>query len=297
MTQVGELERETQRRAIRHFRDHLGYNFLGNWHERDGNRNIETEFLTRFLERQGHTPTLITKALDKLDKAAALGGSKTLYDANREVYGLLRYGARVSPGVGKHTVTVHLIDWANPAANHFAIAEEVTVTGKNTKRPDIVLYVNGIAIGVLELKRSTVSVAQGIRQNLDSQKKNFIQSFFSTVQLVMAGNDTEGLRYGVIETREKYWLRWKEADAPDDDASTSPLLAELGHLCAPRPPARTHPRLRGLRRRRQEDLPTQPVLRGEGGPEARRPARRRDHLAHTGEREEPHDGVAGEVDP
>ena len=63
------------------------------------------------------------------------------------------------------------------------------------------LYVNGIAIGVLELKRSTVSVAQGIRQNLDSQKKNFIQPFFSTVQLVMAGNDTEGLRYGVIETR------------------------------------------------------------------------------------------------
>ena len=233
MTQVGELERKTQRRVIRHFRDNLGYTFLGNWHERDGNRNIETDHLTRFLARQGHTPTLITKALDKLDKAAALGGSKTLYDANREVYSLLRYGARVSPGVGKHTVTVHLFDWKNPAANHFAIAEEVTVTGKNTKRPDIVLYVNGIAIGVLELKRSTVSVAQGIRQNLDSQKKNFIQSFFSTVQLVMAGNDTEGLRYGVIETREKYWLRWKEADAPDDDASTSPLLAELGHLCAP----------------------------------------------------------------
>ena len=233
MTQVGELERMTQRRVIRHFRDNLGYTFLGNWHERDGNRNIETEFLTRFLARQGHSPALITKALDKLDKAAALGGSKTLYDANREVYSLLRYGARVSPGVGKHTVTVHLIDWANPAANHFAIAEEVTVTGKNTKRPDIVLYVNGIAIGVVELKRSTVSVAQGIRQNLDSQKKDFIQPFFSTVQLVMAGNDTEGLRYGVIETREKYWLRWKEADAPDDDASTSPLLAELGHLCAP----------------------------------------------------------------
>ena len=233
MTTVGELERETQRRVIRHFRDHLGYTFLGNWHERDNNRNIEPEFLTKFLKRQGHSPALITKALDKLDKAAALGGSKTLYDANREVYSLLRYGARVSPGVGKHAVTVHLIDWENPAANDFAIAEEVTVTGKNTKRPDIVLYVNGIAIGVVELKRSTVSVAQGIRQNLDSQKKDFIQPFFSTVQLVMAGNDTEGLRYGVIETREKYWLRWKEADAPDDDASTSPLLAELGHLCAP----------------------------------------------------------------
>ena len=233
MTAIGELERETQRRVIRHFRDHLGYRFLGNWHERDSNRNIDTEFLTKFLLHQGHTPTLITKALDKLDKAAALGGSKTLYDANREVYSLLRYGARVSPGLGQHTVTVHLIDWKNPAANHFAIAEEVTITGKNTKRPDIVLYVNGIAVGVLELKRSTVSVAEGIRQNLVNQKRDFIQPFFSTVQLVMAGNDTEGLRYGVIETREKYWLRWKEAGALSDDAPTSPLLAELGHLCAP----------------------------------------------------------------
>ncbi len=233
MTTVGELERKTQRRVIRHFRDHLGYTYLGDWHERDDNRNIEPDHLGRFLRRQGHSPTLITKALDKLDKAAALGGSKTLYDANREVYGLLRYGARVSPGLGEHTVTVNLIDWENAAANHFAIAEEVTVTGKKTKRPDIVLYVNGIAVGVLELKRSTVSVAQGIRQNLVNQKKDFIQPFFSTVQLVMAGNDTEGLRYGVIETPEKYWLRWKQGDAPDDDDSTSPLLAELGHLCAP----------------------------------------------------------------
>ena len=233
MTKVGALEIRTQRRVIRHFRDHLGYTYLGDWHERDDNRNIEPDHLTHFLKQQGHSPALITKALDKLDKAAALGGSKTLYDANREVYGLLRYGARVSPGLGQHTVTVHLIDWENPAANHFAIAEEVTVTGKRTKRPDIVLYLNGIAVGVLELKRSTVSVAQGIRQNLVNQKRDFIQPFFSTVQLVMAGNDTEGLRYGVIETPEKYWLRWKEADAPDDDASTSPLLAELGHLCAP----------------------------------------------------------------
>ena len=233
MTAVGELERETQRRVIRHFRDRLGYRFLGNWHERDNNRNIEPEILTRFLKRQGHSPALITKALDKLDKAAALGGSKTLYDANRDVYSLLRYGVKVRPGLGEHTVTVHLIDWKNPAANDFAIAEEVTVAGKNTKRPDIVLYVNGIAVGVLELKRSTVSVAEGIRQNLINQKRDFIQPFFSTVQLVMAGNDTEGLRYGVIETREKYWLRWKEADAPDDDASTSPHLAELGHLCTP----------------------------------------------------------------
>ncbi len=229
MSAVGELEVRTQRRVVAYFRDQLGYRYLGNWHECLNNRNIESEILTRFLTRQDHSPAIITKAVDKLEKAAALGGSKTLYEANREVYSLLRYGVKVRPGLGEHTVTVDLIDRENPGTNDFAIAEEVTVGGNHTKRPDVVLYVNGIAVGVLELKRSTVSVAQGIRQNLDNQKKDFIRPFFTTVQLVMAGNETEGLRYGVIGTREKYWLRWKEAGAPDTDA---PLLPELGHLCA-----------------------------------------------------------------
>ena len=163
----------------------------------------------------------------KLDKAASLGGSKTLYDANRETYERLRYGVKVQPAVGEQTVTVWLIDWENPADNDFAIAEEVTVAGRNTKRPDLVLYVNGIALGVLELKRSTVSVSQGIHQNLDNQKPEFIRPFFTTVQLVMAGNETEGLRYGVVETPEKYWLRWKEAEA-HPAAGDNPLLQELG---------------------------------------------------------------------
>ena len=238
-----------------------------------------------------------TKALDKLDKAAGLGGGKTLYDANREVYGLLRYGAKVSPGLGEHTVTVDLIDWRNPAANDFGIAEEVTVEGTHTKRPDIVLYVNGIAIGVLELKRSTVSVSEGIRQNLDNQKKDFIQRFFSTAQLVMAGNETEGLRYGVIETSEKYWLRWKEAGEPDDDAPTSPLLCELGHLCAPERLLELIHDFVVFDAGVKKILPPQPVFRREGGPGVRQPPRGRDHLAHAGQWKEPHNGVAGQMDP
>ena len=112
--------------------------------------------------------------------------------------------------MGENTQTIWLIDWENPLENNFAIAEEVTVEGENNKRPDIILYVNGIALGVLELKRSTVSVSEGIRQNLDNQKQTFIRSSFATIQLVMAGNDTEGVRYGVIDTKEKYYLKWKE---------------------------------------------------------------------------------------
>src|SRR5690606_23776029 len=133
-----------------------------------------------------------------------------LYEANREVYGLLRYGVKVRPGFGEQTETVWLIDWKNPHANHFAIAEEVTVAGQHTKRPDLVLYVNGLALATLELKRSKVAVSEGIRQTIGNQRPEFIRSFFSTVQFVFAGNDVEGLRYGVLDTPEKYWLEWKE---------------------------------------------------------------------------------------
>ena len=230
MTAVGDLESKTQRRVIALFRDRLGYEYLGDWRDREGNRNIETQLLERFLTGQGHDSSLIAKAIREFERAAALGGGRNLYEANRETYGLLRYGARIKPGVEENAATVHLIDWEDPAANHFAIAEEVTVAGGHTKRPDLVLYVNGIAIGVIEFKRSTVSVGEGIRQNLSNQEPHFIRPFFTTVQLVMAGSDSQGLRYGVIGTPEKYWLRWKEADAKGDDED-SPLLRELAHLC------------------------------------------------------------------
>jgi len=234
MSDVGQREIQTQKCVLAFFQEALGYAYLGYWKDREDNANIDEALLTGWLKRQGHGDKIIDKVLRELDKAAALGGSKTLYDANREVYGLLRYGAKVKAAVGEQTKTVWLIDWANPDHNDFGVAEEVTVFGVNTKRPDLVLYVNGIALGVLELKRSTVSVSEGIRQNLDSQKKEFIRPFYTTVQFVMAGNDTEGLRYGVIETPEKYWLRWKEADAhPDVElrAGENPLLRELGQLC------------------------------------------------------------------
>ena len=230
MSKVGQREIQTQRQVVAFFRDVLGYRYLGRWQDRPDNRNIEKALLTDWLEGQGHSRKIIDKVLFDLGKVAALGGSKTLYDVNRDVYGLLRYGVKVQRDVGEHTDTVWLIDWKNPGNNDFAIAEEVTVTAENTRRPDLVLYVNGIALGVLELKRSTVSVTEGIRQNLDSQKKEFIRPFYTTVQLVMAGNETEGLRYGVIEIPEKYWLRWKEAEA-HPDAGDNPLLRELGQLC------------------------------------------------------------------
>jgi type I restriction enzyme R subunit len=208
MSNVGDIERITQDRIIALFagKSNLDYEYLGNWHDRMNNSNIEEELLRNYLQINGYSDRLISKAIYELTKVAGVQ-NKNLYSINKDVYTILRYGAKVKEDVGENTHTVRLIDWDNPGNNHFAIAEEVSIKGENRKRPDIVIYVNGIALGTLELKRSTVSVTEGIRQNLDNQKSIFIMPFFATVQLVMAGNDTEGLRYGVINTPEKYYLR------------------------------------------------------------------------------------------
>jgi type I restriction enzyme, R subunit len=208
MSTVGQKERLTQNRVVKLFRK-LDYTYLGNWEERTNNSNIEEKLLRAYLKRQGYSETLITRALHELNREAG-DQTRSLYDINKAVYSLLRYGVKVKADVGENTETVWLIDWRHPLENDFALAEEVAVKGEHSKRPDIVLYVNGIALGVLELKRSIVSVSEAIRQNLDNQKNLFIRPFFTTVQLIMAGNDTEGLRYGVIETSEKYYLTWKE---------------------------------------------------------------------------------------
>lgn len=183
MSTVGQIEKRTQARIVALFHDQLGYDYLGNWIDREGNRNIEEALLRPFLKSRGHDDALINRALFELQKVAT-DQSRSLYDINRSVYDLLRYGVKVKAEIGENTQTVWLIDWENPEANYFAIAEEVAIKPASSdakaygKRPDIVLFVNGIALGVLELKRSTVSVSEGIRQNLDNQKKIFIQGFF-----------------------------------------------------------------------------------------------------------------------
>jgi len=206
---VGQLERKTQNRIVALFRDRMGYDYLGNWEEREGNSNVEEELLRTFLTRQGISERLIDRAIAELVRVAG-NQTATLYELNQEVYELLRYGIKVREELGENKKTIWLIDWEHPENNHFAIAEEVTIRGNRTKRPDIVLYVNGIALGVLELKRSIVSVSEGIRQNIGNQHDDFIKNFFATMQIVMAGNDTEGLRYATTETTEEYYLTWKE---------------------------------------------------------------------------------------
>ena len=223
---ISKPERATQDRVIAFFTEKLHYRYLGDWSHRQGNHCIEEGLLTAHLAGRGYSPTHISTALHRLRSEALLHG-RTLYAANQAVYRLMRYGVPVKVAAGEVNETVHLVNWHKPENNDFAIAEEVTLNGGEERRPDIVLYLNGIAVGMLELKNSRVSLGEGIRQCLSNQQPEFNEWFFSTMQLVMAGNDSEGLRYGTIETPEKFFLSWKEDEADNAGYKLDKYLAKL----------------------------------------------------------------------
>ncbi|WQU24702.1 type I restriction endonuclease subunit R [Helicobacter pylori] len=200
-----KTEKEVQNQVIETFKA-MGYAYLGDLTKSD-NENINKESLKAWLIKN---QKINDERWHKIEQKIHNALKNDLYEANQKFYELLIYGVNTKISQNENTQTHWLIDWKDVSKNEFSVAEEVSVKGPNAKRPDIVLYINGIALGVLELKKSSVSVESGIRQNLDNQKKEFIRDFFKTIQLVMAGNESQGLKYGVIETKEKYYLSWKE---------------------------------------------------------------------------------------
>ena len=227
MSDLGKSERATQSRVLRLFREELGYRYLGDWSDRE-NSDIEETLLSAHLSRAGYSKAQINRAIFLLH-AAADDSSRGLYANNQAVYSLLRFGLPVKTEAGQVTETVHLIDWCHPENNDFAIAEEVTLRGARERRPDLVLYVNGLALGVIELKRSSVSIGDGIRQSISNQRPGFNEWFYSTIQFIFAGNDTEGLRYGTVGTEEKVFVSWKEDEA---DNTRFKLDKYLLKMCA-----------------------------------------------------------------
>lgn len=218
-----DAEKKLQHRVLHWLVDDLGYTYLGNLEDID-NTPVKEELLRANLKKRGYTDDQIKVAISEL-VGKVNNQSDTLYQINRSVYSLLRYGRQGAKDENGHRQTVHYIDWGDISKNDFFVAEEVSVLrfDKVTrKRPDVVIYINGIALGIFELKSSCVSANKGIRQLLQNQKKENIMGFFSTSQLLFAGNEAQGLFYGTTETKEKYFYQWKE-----DRKATDKLSAKI----------------------------------------------------------------------
>ena len=97
---VGQIEKATQARVVALFQRKLGYRHLGNWIDRD-NSNIDQPLLRSWLQKRGVADALINRALHEFTKVAS-DSSKSLYDRNRAVYEMLRYGIKVQPKFKLH---------------------------------------------------------------------------------------------------------------------------------------------------------------------------------------------------
>ena len=216
-----DLEREQlQQRVKSWIINDLGYTFLGNLEDQE-NSAIKDDLLRANLVKRGYKKEQIDVAISELMNLYK-NQVDSLYQVNKEIYSLLRYGRQGVKDDKGNRNTVHFIDWEHIENNDFQLAEEVRTLkfdGKTHHRPDLVIYVNGIALAVFELKRSSKSIGHGIRQSLDSQKRENIQEFYHPIQLIFAGNESEGLKYGTINTSEKFYLLWKEDLKASDSLS------------------------------------------------------------------------------
>ena len=188
---------------------------------------------------KGQRHTLSAAGLDQvLRKIGATGLSEGLIPANKAMYQHLTLGVTVTEFVnGERTnVTVPLIDWADVGANHFQVTEELSVerpAGLGRYRPDIVAYVNGIPLVVIEAKRPvsstklTAMVDEGISQNLRNQMGDGIQDLYAYSQLLLSISGVEG-RYGTTATPKKFWSIWREEELTESEmvATRNQRLAE-----------------------------------------------------------------------
>lgn len=155
----------------------------------------------------------IQQAIRDLDEPLTNG----LVKANEAIYETLLHGRSYTeflPDGSKKSFTIQYIDWNHIENNVFHVVEEFEVErmdGRGNVRPDIVLFVNGIPFGVIECKRASMSVKQGIQQMIRNQNNEYIPQLFKFVQLVMATNKNE-TKYATCYTPERFWSVWKEED-------------------------------------------------------------------------------------
>ncbi|MDV6344017.1 HsdR family type I site-specific deoxyribonuclease [Nitrosomonas sp. Is37] len=187
---------------------------------------LRTELQKRRFTFAGREHALSDKTIDNLiAEVCSLALNEGLLTANEKLYNHLLYGIAVTEFVEgkKANPTIALIDWQNPANNSFVFTEEFSVMRSGSvdcRRPDIVCFVNGLPLVVIEAKRPDghaqkgPTLEEGISQSLRNQRHDEIPHLFVYSQLLLSINGTEG-RYGTCGTPAKFWAVWREEDISD----------------------------------------------------------------------------------
>lgn len=200
----------------------------------------------------GREQALSEKAIDQLvGEMCSPALNEGLQSANQKLYNHMLYGISITEFVDgkKANPTIALIDWQNPANNNYVFTEEFSVTsavGYGTRRPDIVCFVNGLPLVVIEAKRPDgnakkgPTIVEGISQTLRNQRHDEIPLLYAYSQMLLSINGHDG-RYGTCGTPEKFWSSWREEDISDAEMhrnkNTSLSVQQVDGLFKHRPAA------------------------------------------------------------
>lgn len=162
-------------------------------------------------EKYKFSASTIGQAIKDLNEDLVTG----LISTNEKIYDLLTLGKSYQENMvdgTKRSFDIKYIDFEHPENNDFYVTEEFSVlrmNGKDDARPDIVLFVNGIPLAVIECKDASVPIIQAISQNIRNQKPDYIPGLFKFTQIVMAANKNE-TKYATCGTPDKFWSTWNE---------------------------------------------------------------------------------------
>lgn len=219
-------EMSTSQRPAIEVLQKLGYKYISEEENKNLRSNILTEVIFKDIlakklneinsyeykgEKYKFSASTIGQAIKDLNENLVTG----LISTNEKIYDLLTLGKSYQENMvdgTKRSFDIKYIDFEHPENNEFYVTEEFSVlrmNGKDYARPDIVLFINGIPLAVIECKDASVPIIQAISQNIRNQKPDYIPQLFKFIQIVMAANKNE-TKYATCGTPDKFWSTWNE---------------------------------------------------------------------------------------
>lgn len=219
-------EMSTSQRPAIEVLQKLGYKYISEEENKNLRNNILTDVIFKDIlakklneinsyeykgEKYKFSASTIGQAIKDLNEDLVTG----LISTNEKIYDLLTLGKSYQENMvdgTKRSFDIKYIDFEHPENNDFYVTEEFSVlrmNGKDYARPDIVLFVNGIPLAVIECKDASVPIIQAISQNIRNQKPDYIPQLFKFIQIVMAANKNE-TKYATCGTPDKFWSTWNE---------------------------------------------------------------------------------------